>query len=431
MRKKDFKTPNQELPVESVNETKKSDIFIGFEISYDGKTISVDKNAPDGIGDRISSESDEYAAKLLAAKRFGIKKKKEFEKISVKPLYRKGRKITDQHADERYDDSRYPRYWSMKKLELVKNHDRAAKREIRRRIASKEYTFEEENGAKRGTQVKGRDATPKKSKPTRKCSSPHPMRGKLVGEGATAQTAAEFIKELRNNGWEVYISKINHGVEGAHRIELERGGKEITIVGKNSNWELFADGPTVSGRGEAFDSLLSALNAATSFNEAMDAAPLDVKTLTPAQVAEQHGVPFSQIKSQLAKGIKVEMEHTTDRVAAREIALDHLMEMPDYYDRLTSIEEMSDDDINFFVQQVMWEEYQLNERIIPRADAILLAALKYIDKLLTKDDSAQRHGVASAAFDTARAFRLDKSSRELQQLYHQWKETGKLPDATN
>lgn len=41
---------------------------------------------------------------------------------------------------------------------------------------------------------------------------------------------------------------------------------------------------------------------------------------------------------QLAKGIKVEMEHTDDKDLAREIAMDHLTEIPDYYDRLEVME---------------------------------------------------------------------------------------------
>ena len=40
----------------------------------------------------------------------------------------------------------------------------------------------------------------------------------------------------------------------------------------------------------------------------------------------------------LAKGIEVELEHTSDRALAREIAMDHLTEDPRYYDKLESIE---------------------------------------------------------------------------------------------
>jgi len=63
-----------------------------------------------------------------------------------------------------------------------------------------------------------------------------------------------------------------------------------------------------------------------------------VKTGTPAQIAKKHNVPLQQIKSELAKGTKVELEHTTNRGKAREIALDHLLELPDYYTRLDKME---------------------------------------------------------------------------------------------
>lgn len=42
---------------------------------------------------------------------------------------------------------------------------------------------------------------------------------------------------------------------------------------------------------------------------------------------------------QLAKGIKVELEHTSDDKIATEIAMDHLMEDKEYYDKLEKIEE--------------------------------------------------------------------------------------------
>jgi hypothetical protein len=43
-------------------------------------------------------------------------------------------------------------------------------------------------------------------------------------------------------------------------------------------------------------------------------------------------------KKDLEKGIKVEMEHTTDREIAKEIAKDHLLEDPKYYDKLEKIQ---------------------------------------------------------------------------------------------
>lgn len=48
--------------------------------------------------------------------------------------------------------------------------------------------------------------------------------------------------------------------------------------------------------------------------------------------------PESFDQEQLAAGIKVEMEHTTDKDIATEIAMDHLSEDPDYYKKLKAIE---------------------------------------------------------------------------------------------
>lgn len=45
-----------------------------------------------------------------------------------------------------------------------------------------------------------------------------------------------------------------------------------------------------------------------------------------------------KLKNQLSKGIKVEMEHKMGKAEATRIALDHLEEFPDYYDRLKKIE---------------------------------------------------------------------------------------------
>ena len=42
---------------------------------------------------------------------------------------------------------------------------------------------------------------------------------------------------------------------------------------------------------------------------------------------------------QLEMGIKVEMEHTTCPIISRKIALDHLVEIKDYYTRLKKMEE--------------------------------------------------------------------------------------------
>lgn len=44
-------------------------------------------------------------------------------------------------------------------------------------------------------------------------------------------------------------------------------------------------------------------------------------------------------ETELAKGIEVEMEHTSNPVMSKRIALDHLAEIDDYYTRLAKMEE--------------------------------------------------------------------------------------------
>lgn len=60
--------------------------------------------------------------------------------------------------------------------------------------------------------------------------------------------------------------------------------------------------------------------------------------MTPEQLAKHHKVDIEHINRQLKKGIKAELEHTTDKKIAREIALDHLKEDPNYYTKLEKME---------------------------------------------------------------------------------------------
>lgn len=65
-----------------------------------------------------------------------------------------------------------------------------------------------------------------------------------------------------------------------------------------------------------------------------EAELLDKHTLTTAEIAKKHGVSQETIEKQLEIGVGVEHEHTKNTALAREIALDHIGERPDYYTRL-------------------------------------------------------------------------------------------------
>jgi hypothetical protein len=60
-----------------------------------------------------------------------------------------------------------------------------------------------------------------------------------------------------------------------------------------------------------------------------------------AAIAKKHKVSIESLEKQLQKGIKIEMEHTTDRGEAETIALHHLDEIPNYYTRLVKMEKES------------------------------------------------------------------------------------------
>ena len=58
---------------------------------------------------------------------------------------------------------------------------------------------------------------------------------------------------------------------------------------------------------------------------------------------------------QLQRGTDVEMEHTTDPLIAREIAMAHLKEDPLYYEKLQTIEKHESLSLRSFLRQVLQE----------------------------------------------------------------------------
>lgn len=102
----------------------------------------------------------------------------------------------------------------------------------------------------------------------------------------------------------------------------------------------------------------------TAFSIAASLTPVQAQSADPKKFAEyrkaikkEHGIDIKNFKgrlkggkadgkditkydlNQLLMGIKVEQEHTTDKMTALEISTDHLEEIPDYYTRLHKMEE--------------------------------------------------------------------------------------------
>jgi len=78
-------------------------------------------------------------------------------------------------------------------------------------------------------------------------------------------------------------------------------------------------------------------------------------SLSLQDIAKKHGVSMELIKKQLAKGMAVEMEHTNDRDKAKEITMDHLSEMGDYYDRLEKMEKPTVNETKNLIKRLIRE----------------------------------------------------------------------------
>lgn len=65
---------------------------------------------------------------------------------------------------------------------------------------------------------------------------------------------------------------------------------------------------------------------------------LNAKTYSVNDIAKKHNVSLDNIQNELKMGMEVEKEHTKHEKVAKEIALDHLRELPDYYTRLRKME---------------------------------------------------------------------------------------------
>jgi GNAT superfamily N-acetyltransferase len=89
---------------------------------------------------------------------------------------------------------------------------------------------------------------------------------------------------------------------------------------------------------------LAALHANTdeSVTEANTLKGGKADKLSLQQIADKFKVSVEKIKSQIQKGIGIEMEHTNNKEKATEIATDHISEFPDYYDRLGKMEKKAE-----------------------------------------------------------------------------------------
>lgn len=59
---------------------------------------------------------------------------------------------------------------------------------------------------------------------------------------------------------------------------------------------------------------------------------------TLSSLCKKHNVSMEYLSDQFERGVQVESEHTNSVEIAKEIAIDHLTERPDYYIQLAKLE---------------------------------------------------------------------------------------------
>jgi hypothetical protein len=85
-------------------------------------------------------------------------------------------------------------------------------------------------------------------------------------------------------------------------------------------------------------------------------------------ISKKFKVEISKLEKELTKGIKVELEHTKDKTIAKDIAMDHLSEIPDYYTRLEKLEKdgtkkWSNESTKFLIKKILKENLnRLNKK---------------------------------------------------------------------
>ena len=107
--------------------------------------------------------------------------------------------------------------------------------------------------------------------------------------------------------------------------------------------------------------------------------------LKSQQVGKHRNVPDEEYDAdQLARGIEIEKEHTDDEKISKEIAKDHLSEIPDYYTRLDRMErkakEEEEEEINTDL-----ETYIIEKLIMPTDEEIskLKSATQDVEEILS------------------------------------------------
>lgn len=121
--------------------------------------------------------------------------------------------------------------------------------------------------------------------------------------------------------------------------------------------------------------------------------------------------------AELKRGIAVEMEHTTDREIAKEIALDHLAEDPKYYTKLKKIHEEA---MEFALATLVWES-DAGQRDLERK------AAQGDKRAQAKLDRAQKRSKTGSKFTKHHIRKFSKPGKEVLDVESLRRELRRIP----
>lgn len=102
-----------------------------------------------------------------------------------------------------------------------------------------------------------------------------------------------------------------------------------------------------------------------------------ISTKIPNGLARRKGIVEKDVDpDELSIGIEIEMEHTTDRELAKQIALDHLTEYENYYSELVKLEKRLERQTVKFDKSFDDKEIAKIRHRLPEAERLILAITK-------------------------------------------------------
>ena len=105
----------------------------------------------------------------------------------------------------------------------------------------------------------------------------------------------------------------------------------MDLLGEDKNDRL-AKNISKQPLSKSVDNLFKSSNSKYKIKiESEEVAGGEAEGMSPKDLAKKHKVDIKDIEKEIEVGTKIEMEHTDSKKMAKEIAMDHIAEFPDYY----------------------------------------------------------------------------------------------------